>query len=78
MAHRISRNRKYQGKDDSFIRSIEGVYRDLEHAIINVGELKVFRLAEGRALLYDPKSTDGEIGKDAEGIHAIAVIEPIQ
>jgi hypothetical protein len=77
MAHRISRNRKYDGKNNSFIRSIEGVYRDLEHAVINVGKLKVFRMPDGSARLYDFESTDREIEKDAEGIHAIAIIEPI-
>jgi hypothetical protein len=77
MAHRISRNRKYEGKDNSFIRSIEGVYRDLEHATVHIGKLKVFHLPDGRARLYEPESSDREIGKDVEGILAIALIEPI-
>jgi hypothetical protein len=77
MAHRISRNRKYAGKDNPFIRSIEGVYRDLEHAIIHVDKLKVLRLPDGSARLYHLESTDREIEKDVAGIHAIAMIEPI-
>jgi hypothetical protein len=77
MAHRISKNRKYVGKNDMFIRSIAGIYRDLEHAIANAGRLKVFRLRNTSARLYDPEMTEREIGTDVDGLYAVGFIEAV-
>ncbi|MGD0818718.1 MAG: hypothetical protein ABR986_10045 [Methanomassiliicoccales archaeon] len=76
-SYRISRNRNFSSRNDELIKSIEGVYQYLDHAIDRASDLKLFSLPDGTIRLYDRDATDKEILADIAGYDAVGSIEEV-
>ena len=81
MAYRIRKNDNYSGSNDSVIRKIDGVYRNLEHLEQAVKETDAFQfsiLRDGIMLIYDKEVTNEKITADSTGQFAVAIVELVR
>jgi hypothetical protein len=81
MASRIRKNEQYRGNNDSAIRKLDGVYRNLEHleqAVKEAGAFQFSNLRDGTMLLYDKDVTEEKITADSTGQFAVAIVELVR
>jgi hypothetical protein len=77
-AYKIVKNQNYSSDNDTFIEGIEGPYGSFVEAVKQArkpwGRLRVYRLPDGNALLYDLDMSDEQIRDDVDYLFAVGCI----